>query len=272
MSYIQNTFWLLQLWCWVSVDWDFLRVAVFYAPVWVIILFTIAIYIRVGILICKWRRELLELDHPPRHEDRHSQFNTPVNGIRRTDEVTITREATTDHVPYSPFRNRPTSAPTPDKHELSFSARVRSRVSTIKRHNRRSGSRSTLGDASKHANKSTIKYCKCAVLFFIALLVTWVPSTINRIYTLFYPDRIVFGLQFAAALVLPLQGFWNAVIYVATSGYACRCMWRDILVFLGLRKPAVEAVPMRRRGLSFDSRGGWQAESDTTSLKPTPTL
>jgi len=77
-------------------------------------------------------------------------------------------------------------------------------------------------------NKAAIKYCKCALLFFIVLLITWVPSTVNRIYTIIRPTDTVFGLNFAAALVLPLQGFWNAVIYMATSSFAVRCLWEDV--------------------------------------------
>ena len=77
-------------------------------------------------------------------------------------------------------------------------------------------------------NKAAVKYCKCAMLFFIALIITWVPSTVNRIYTIVRPDKIIFGLNLAAALVLPLQGFWNAVIYMATSNFAVKSLWEDI--------------------------------------------
>jgi len=74
------------------------------------------------------------------------------------------------------------------------------------------------------ANRAALNYCKCAVLFFIALLVTWVPSTINRVYSLVHPDSVVFGLDFASGLVLPLQGFWNAVVYIATGFPACQAL------------------------------------------------
>ena len=48
------------------------------------------------------------------------------------------------------------------------------------------------------------------------------PSTINRIYTIVYPGTTNFGLNFASALVLPCQGFWNAVIYIITTFPACK--------------------------------------------------
>lgn len=39
-------------------------------------------------------------------------------------------------------------------------------------------------------------------------------------------------------LLLPLQGFWNAVIYISTSMSACREMWST------LRGQQREAVPV----------------------------
>lgn len=40
-----------------------------------------------------------------------------------------------------------------------------------------------------------------------------------------HPDSAVFSLNYAAGLVLPLMGFWNAVIYVTTSWGACRSLF-----------------------------------------------
>lgn len=39
----------------------------------------------------------------------------------------------------------------------------------------------------------------------------------NRVYTLIYPDKESVGLDFASGVVLPLQGFWNGIIYVSVS-------------------------------------------------------
>jgi hypothetical protein len=78
-------------------------------------------------------------------------------------------------------------------------------------------------------NRATMSYCYTAMLFFFALLVTWVPSTINRLYTLIRPNASApFGLDFASGLVLPLQGFWNTVIYIVTSLAACKALLIDI--------------------------------------------
>ena len=39
----------------------------------------------------------------------------------------------------------------------------------------------------------------------------------NRVYNLAYPNRVSFGYNFAGALVLPLMGFWNSIIYLVIS-------------------------------------------------------
>lgn len=83
-----------------------------------------------------------------------------------------------------------------------------------------------LSFGSIDANGAAINYCKCALLFFIALLVTWVPSTVNRVVTLVHPDDITFGLNYASGMVLPLQGFWNTIVYIFISLPACKALIR----------------------------------------------
>jgi len=197
---------MLQLWCWVSLEWDFLRVATFYGPVWFIILLTIAIYIQVGSVIFKWRKQLLSMERT----EEANEF--PATGIIKTSEVIITtNEELHSSRPQSGSVSKKPSFPShPGTNRLTTHSRV----------HRPSG--------GIDPNKAAMKYCKCALLFFIALLITWVPSTINRIYTLVRPTEVLFGLNLAAALVLPLQGFWNAIIYMITSSFAVKCLWDDI--------------------------------------------
>lgn len=75
--------------------------------------------------------------------------------------------------------------------------------------------------ATMEANRAAFGYAKVASLFFVSLLVTWVPSSINRVYSLIHPDTISVQYTYAAGIVLSLMGFWNAVIYIATSHRAC---------------------------------------------------
>jgi hypothetical protein len=85
-------------------------------------------------------------------------------------------------------------------------------------------SRTTANNArniNRELNRAALAYTKCSILFFTAMLVTWIPSSANRIYSLVHGNEICIPLEFMAAFVLPLQGFWNAVIYIATSWSAC---------------------------------------------------
>ena len=55
-----------------------------------------------------------------------------------------------------------------------------------------------------------------------------VPSTANRVYALAFPDEFSFGLNYASSFVLPLQGFWNSLIYVSISWPAFKTFWANL--------------------------------------------
>lgn len=74
-------------------------------------------------------------------------------------------------------------------------------------------------------NAAAMAYFKVAFLMFVALFVVWVPSTINRLYQFVHKDQPSYGLNIISAIVLPLQGFWNAMIYLFTTRAECRRAW-----------------------------------------------
>ena len=78
------------------------------------------------------------------------------------------------------------------------------------------------------ANSAAWSYAKCAFLFFTAMLVTWIPSSANRVYSVIHINKISLPLEYMSAFVLPLQGFWNALIYAVTSWGACKALARDV--------------------------------------------
>ncbi|KAK4044351.1 hypothetical protein C8A01DRAFT_31404 [Parachaetomium inaequale] len=80
--------------------------------------------------------------------------------------------------------------------------------------------------ARKLATLDPIKlaYLRTSFVFAISILVTWTPSSINRVYSLVYPARTSYPLNLAGAVVLPLQGLWNAIIFAATS---CRVLGEE---------------------------------------------
>ena len=69
------------------------------------------------------------------------------------------------------------------------------------------------------------KFAIIAVALFVVMLIVWVPSSTNRIYSFNHPPK--FGLEIAAAAVLPLQGFFNNLIYCYTSRRQLRIIWRS---------------------------------------------
>jgi hypothetical protein len=82
-------------------------------------------------------------------------------------------------------------------------------------------------DLSLRSRQAVLSYAKCSMLFFTAMVITWLPSSANRVHSVLY-DRVSEPLEIMSAFVLPLQGFWNAVIYVVTSWTACKAIVTDV--------------------------------------------
>lgn len=82
--------------------------------------------------------------------------------------------------------------------------------------------------ANYDAHNASWSYTKCALLFFTAMLVTWIPSSANRVYSVVRNGDVNLPLEYMSAFVLPLQGFWNAIIYMTTSWKACKMLWEDV--------------------------------------------
>lgn len=86
----------------------------------------------------------------------------------------------------------------------------------------------TRNHALTGTNPDAWLYARVAFLFFCSLLICWVPPSINRFYSMVYPDNFVFGLNYIQSLILPLQGFFNALVYAISSQTACRNIWRSM--------------------------------------------
>lgn len=82
--------------------------------------------------------------------------------------------------------------------------------------------------AAFEANTAAWSYARCAILFFTAILITWIPSSANRVFSVVHPGEASIPLEFMSAIVLPLQGFWNAVIYIVTSWSACKYFFSEM--------------------------------------------
>jgi hypothetical protein len=174
-----------------------LRFAVFYGPVWFFIVLTLAIYIRTGGVIWERRRQLNRLgnldsaDSNTRYEGEQTaehvegiemrdperpieRTHTRATEIRVTSEITRSQQGyypTTEELcnPISPFYN-----PYSVTIEGGFMGRQNSilPLKAVKHtHSESWGRRRAMSDTT---NTAAWAYTKYAMLFFIALLVTWV--------------------------------------------------------------------------------------------------
>lgn len=101
------------------------------------------------------------------------------------------------------------------------------------------------------ANTAIWSYTKVSLLFFVAMMITWIPSSANRVYSVVHPGQLSVALSYASALVLPLQGLWNSIIYTMTSLSACRELWVN----------AKAGQPFKNSSLRFTKRSQY-AEAD----------
>lgn len=88
-------------------------------------------------------------------------------------------------------------------------------------------------------------YTKCALLFFTAMLITWIPSSANRLYSLTHNKTTSTVLEFMSVVVLPLQGFWNCLVYITMSWTACKNLFHDM--WLAARAAALSHMERIRR-------------------------
>ena len=217
------------MWCWITIEWDVLRVAVGYGPVWLVIIATFAIYISAGKVVLQWRRQLLKFTQNHQNDiSIHSSIHPSPLKIVKTVEVYETTE---------PIQMSSSTHP-PNFNSGQIPVSYESNPPSTRYDRRPRGS-----IPRSDANRAAINYCKCALLFFAAMIVTWVPSTLNRLVTLVHPNDPIFGLGYASGLVLPLQGFWNATIYIFTSLPACKALMRRITTALH-----IDRMPRWRNG------------------------
>ncbi|KAI0515391.1 G-protein coupled receptor [Xylaria bambusicola] len=217
------------LWCWVNSNWDVLRVATFYAPIWVIILATFFIYIRCGSEIYRKRRLLRKADSSSHggHDFELSKLeeaSPPKTTV--TTEIRVTSEVASQGSEQTEADLRDAEAKGPGAYSIMISSGCRAPPAPTVVSANPSQSKPK---RKKNSNDAAWAYTKCAILFFTALLVTWIPSSANRVFSLVHTGETVVALEILSAIVLPLQGFWNAIIYCVTSWSAVKLFFSEVL-------------------------------------------
>ncbi|TVY21199.1 Cyclic AMP receptor-like protein A [Lachnellula arida] len=152
------------------------------------------------------------------HPDPEPASPSPFTGLRTT-EIEVVTTATK-----SPIETPPESYTRPEKPAAGGRDQY---TITISAHDSRPTPppptpRGLFPRRPSSMDKVKWAYTKCAMLFAISILITWVPASANRVYGLRYPKSPSFALNICSAIVLPLQGFWNTVIYFTTSLSICR--------------------------------------------------
>ncbi|TQN74691.1 G-protein coupled receptor 1 [Colletotrichum shisoi] len=256
------------LWCWVTPEWEIWRILTFYGPVWIAILITFFIYIRAGREIYQKRKQLRNFSSSD--PDQGNSFHDVLTSMKTT-EVYVTSEVVIDQphgsIGLGPMGRRGSEAgPSP---RMPTAAAYSVSISASHNHNRNESLadavlpvESTAAEAATQRpinsarrrnfelNNAAWAYTKCSILFFTVILITWVPSSANRVYSVIHTRKSSTPLEFMSAFVLPLQGFWNALIYVVTSWKACKTLWTDIK-YASRRPDVTEIVGTFRHSDSF---------------------
>ncbi|KAF4982037.1 hypothetical protein FZEAL_2287 [Fusarium zealandicum] len=273
------------LWCWVSPEWDIWRIITFYGPVWVSIAITFFIYIRAGSTIYRKRRDL---DNFSSTDQDLASFGD-VLGTMKTTEVSVTTEINPNAIHLQPMGRRAPDINTPQNTNGAYSVTISADTSgdiadmvlpvqpqQIRSSTQVPAQRSggNLGPRRyRELNNAAWQYTKCALLFFTAILITWIPSSANRVYSVFHTRNSSVPLEFMSAFVLPLQGFWNALIYMVTSWGACKSLLIDLR--MGRRPDVTELVggmateishQHPRHALSQFQRNGRSNKYETESM------
>ncbi|KAI1400465.1 hypothetical protein F4819DRAFT_366301 [Hypoxylon fuscum] len=240
------------IWCWIDKDWSNLRIYTYYLPIWVCIILSSCIYVAVGYYVFKQRNQLrnLSLSNPARDPlaardsgEKTLFTNAAVMGSINREVVQVTtinsstahpvgQSSTASAAPLNWFDGPPDDHPYFDAPSTPISSPnlyqttvTRITADPAPREGILARVRSNFQrwcNRFNHMDPVKLAYLRTSFVFAISVFVTWTPSSINRVHDLVYSESASFALNLASAVVLPLQGVWNAVIFFSTSWTALR--------------------------------------------------
>ncbi|KAL6415423.1 G-protein coupled receptor [Ilyonectria robusta] len=185
-----------SLWCWVSKEWGIWRILTFYGPI--------------------WKRHLpkskgASSPEPNRPRDKYQHVHREKDdgdpgskGVAQPQNLAYSVSITA---------SKPGSQ---DSHEDTGTS------------NMSEPPPSPINPPRQTMSPAEWSYAKCSVLFFTAMFITWIPSSANRVYSVIHNNNSSVALEYMSAIVLPLQGFWNSIIYIVTSRKACKVFFDDV--------------------------------------------
>ena len=196
------------LWCWIAPQWSFLRITTLYAIVWVALLVAFGIYTIALHKAWRHRRTLVGLINPLNENPYAATITTDI-------EVVLSKEENAErfHGPGSHWQGKQ-DAYTVVVQGTRYDSRSRPellRLPTL-----------TRNAALAEENAEAWLYARIAPPHFLAMIVCWIPASINRLVSIIKPDEVIFGLNYAAICGLPLQGFLNGLVYYISSQTAVK--------------------------------------------------
>ncbi|KAK1574360.1 uncharacterized protein LY79DRAFT_639721 [Colletotrichum navitas] len=248
------------LWCWITPEWGHLRIYTFYVPTWCCIFGSAVVYLVIGYHIFRKRNQLANLNS--------SNLRNNAEGFLGVNEGTSTGKSPTDGTeddinavmegPITTIKLEPqlprTPCPARINSFINAKAQYRDPCHMINEEaapqgNPRFGTTTSIlapqkprrftirritpinGKIQSHLkgiDPIKLEYLRTCSFFAISVLVTWTPSSINILYEYIRPQDVNVGLNTTIAIVLPLQGAWNAGIFFLTSWSTLREEWTEM--------------------------------------------
>ncbi|EQK97373.1 GPCR, family 2-like protein [Ophiocordyceps sinensis CO18] len=201
------------LWCWIDSNWSLVRLYSYYIPIWICIVLSFMVYVA-GLT---------------RRQEGYKTVMTEVYITSALPTLDLEPSAA------APIQHRSGVVPHSSSwvsglhgDNSSFRHNHRHQVETscysdsppLQRYKLLGRIRASLAETSlklKRLDPVKMAYLRTSFIFGFAVLITWIPSSVNRLYSQANGGKISFSLNVASGFVLPLQGVWNAIIYLTTS-------------------------------------------------------
>ncbi|KKP07340.1 hypothetical protein THAR02_00537 [Trichoderma harzianum] len=247
------------LWCWVDSNWSLVRLYAYYIPIWICIFGSIIIYVAVGYHVFRNRNRLRNFTVRIPITAKRSDGGTSEAGdsteeslARRQDYYgTATTEVqVTSNTPDNDDFSLPMIPPAIYSHGPAIVSCGRSWAvpqassyygQSIERFPRPSAAlpparphfahsifsylkniKSSASMKLKRLDPVKMAYLRTSFIFGFAILITWIPSSVNRLYSLTYDGRVDFQLSIASGCGTvreELKAFKDSIWPIPRRGY-----------------------------------------------------
>ncbi|KAJ4854891.1 G protein-coupled glucose receptor regulating gpa2 domain-containing protein [Trichoderma breve] len=220
------------LWCWVDSNWSLVRLYAYYIPIWICIFGSIIIYVAVGYHVFRNRNRLRNFAVRIPITAKRSDGGTSEAGDSTEESLTrrqdyygtaTTEVQVTSNTPDNDDFSLPMIPPAIYSHGPAIVSCGRSWAvpqaasyygQSIERFPRPSAALPPARPHFAHSRLDPVKmaYLRTSFIFGFAILITWIPSSVNRLYSLTYDGRVDFQLSIASGIwPIPRRGYRNTV-------------------------------------------------------------